>query len=302
MVDIATGPGTSLTLPSALQPKPSLPTAQSIEGVETHSSNLPDINQPGDIASSLELPQATTPITLPGTEPSTSATSTVPDINKIQQTLQESGSLLPEFSVQETAVPDNSPLAALQPERVRNGVVFTPPQPAAAPVTHLPDVYLANTAKPLTASQLKTDEKPNNIPIFFFLGLGLFAQILQGISQLFHYILVQYPRLEQMIASGTLSLTEMNTSSMKGLVLAGFIAVSIFLLVIVFAQNVFLRPLIFYLALIVLTMNVVIQNIYLQPHFASGNPFNFQATVLEIMNSQNPSFSDPIRTLNTYSK
>ena len=224
---------------------------------------------------------------LPGTEPPappiTEASTlppglqNLPDIAKMEADLGKSGILLPELQMSAQAnqpLPDNSPLAALQPAKLKNSSdAYTTPAQPVANVPRLNPIQLATpTAGIFTASLL-----PEGISFPWQLIVGglLFISALWGILQVAVFARTQYPALYQLVATNAMPISELNTAMGKAALVGGLATVNLcFILVVAFVGQTKQKLLLFIAAVILVVAGTIVQQRIAPPQLTSGSPLD----------------------------
>lgn len=204
----------------------------------------------------------------------------MPSIAQMMKDLEKSGCLLPELKVTQSQHVDTSPLAALQPNRLNNpsADISTPSSEQPKPI--LPEVQLASTGKPIIRKKAK---EPVELPLFVFTGVVCFIQAMQGVTQVIHFFLIEYPRYEQLVINGVMTTTDVNAAVVKGLIIAGLALVSFVTLFVLLAKRSTNHSPSFYFSVTLIVLNFYVQNIMVAGQFASGSPLVLPETIGEIL-------------------
>lgn len=204
----------------------------------------------------------------------------MPSIEQMMKDLEKSGCLLPELKVTQSQHVDTSPLAALQPNRLNNpsAEISTPSSEQPKPI--LPEVQLATTGKPVAQRQSK---QPVELPLFVFTGVVCFIQAIQGVTQVIHFFLIEYPRYEQLVITGTLTTTDVNTTVVKGLIIAGLALISFVTLFVLVAKRSTNHSPSLYFSVALIVLNFYVQNVMVAGQFASGSPLVLPEIIGEIL-------------------
>jgi hypothetical protein len=206
--------------------------------------------------------------------------SKMPNIEQMMKDLEKSGCLMPDLQVKVTHRSDNSPLAALQPDRLKDkGAYFEDPNAEPAkPI--LPEIQLATTsvARPKNAPTEK-----HELPMFVFIAIIGIIQVIQGAAQVAHFMLTRYPQYEQLIISTQLTTTEVNATVIKAAFI-GFIAfITFFTSLTLIIRRVKNHSVMLYVSVALIMLNFVVQNVMAGHEFVSGNPLSLPATLSEII-------------------
>ena len=246
---------------------------------------LPEIGPDPTTPSNTTIPA--TPIKTPAPNPvatppsATDILATIPPIAEMQLQLKGSGMLVPELRVESVPVTDTSPLAALQPDRLKEGPVSftTPPTGDGSP--KLPDFQFKNTTPQPVAEPVPGDQAPG-IPLYLFLGMALLVESVIGIIQLIHFIVVKYPRLEGMLVMGQILPTQVNVNVISAVGLGFLMILTLVLAITFFIQNAKVSTILLFSSIALLGLNILVQNRLLGETFSSGNPMAIPATIREI--------------------
>jgi hypothetical protein len=205
--------------------------------------------------------------------------SQMPDVKQMMKDLEKSGCLLPELHTQENGhgPTDHSPLAALQPQRIKDNGFFTDTDTEPAKPL-LPEVQLATTSQIVA----KKGGGGMEIPLFLFVGLLSWLQAAQGIAQLVHFSLLTYPTYEQRVIAGEFTTAGMNAAVMKGGILATFTSIAFFAGGTVLIKRTKNNSAFLYFTLATIILNFFIQNVLVTKEFVSGNPLALPTILSEI--------------------
>jgi hypothetical protein len=250
---------------------------QSGESGETELPSIPTVpppasDTPPSITPEVPVPQPEPPITQPeNTTPDprqgdvVALFSQMPDIFQMMKDLEKSGCLLPELQIKSTERVDTSPLAALQPQRLKDQRFFS--APSDQPQTpQLPDVKLTETGAVKHPAQFA------ELPMFVFVSLIAFIQSVQGFAQVAHFGLITYPQYEQMVISTQLTTTDVNATVIKALIIAGLAVFSILMGLILLVKRAKNHSILIYGVVALIVLNFFTQNMMARKEFASGNP------------------------------
>lgn len=267
---------TSATTPT---PSPS-PSADSTLAAEQPAAAI----TPPPNGTTTTPPPLTTASLTPSTPPisATELLARMPSIEEMMQDLEKSGCLLPDLAVQPVQATDHSPLANLQPGQQQP--FFSSPT-ASTKQKNLPDVQLTVTGKQKPAG------RPVEMPVYIFIAVIALLQSLMAIVVILHYTFVKYRELELMITAGIMSTEEVNTVSVKVAIvgLVGFISfISAVRLLLKKSGN---HSVPTYLAVCLIILNFVAQNVIGRNQFAAGNPLLLPETIAQILTAlQQPRF------------
>lgn len=251
---------------------------------------IPDISQ--EPPSIIPEPPAPPPIPPLITQPEQQASqvdsaetllSNMPNIEQMMKDLEKSGCLIPDLHIKTTQRTDTSPLAALQPDRLKDkGAYFEDPN--AEPVKPiLPEVQLATTsvARPKNAVTEK-----HELPIFVFVAVIGIIQSIQGATQVAHFMLVRYPQYEQLIISAQLTTTDVNTTVIKAAVIGLIAVITLCIALGLFVRRVKNHSAMLYVSVALIVINFFVQNFMAGQEFVSGSPLTLPATLSEIISSR----------------
>jgi hypothetical protein len=210
--------------------------------------------------------------------------SKIPDVGTMMKDLEKSGCLLPDLKVNKTLHVDTSPLAALQPNRLKDqgNYISTPGSDQPKPV--LPEVQLATTSVPEQKQHVRKDA--GELPLFVFTAIICLIQVVQGATQVAHFFLIRYPQYEKLVINGQLTTTDVNATVIKAVFIAAmvFISLPIFLAVILKrAKN---HSALLYISVVVIILNFCVQNIMAGSEFVSGSPLVLPSILSEIFSSR----------------
>lgn len=248
----------------------------------------PAANTPPSITPETPAPQPEPAITQPAnTTPDprqddvVALFSQMPPIAQMMKDLEKSGCLLPELQIKSTERVDTSPLAALQPQRLKDQRFFTSPtdQPQT-PV--LPDVKLTETGVNKHPAQL------SELPMFVFVSLISFIQSIQGFAQVAHFAVITYPKYEQMVINTQLTTTEVNATVIKALIIGGLAAFTLLMGVILLFKRAKNHSILLYAVVALVVMNFFTQNMMARKEFASGNPLVLPEIISEVISKSQP--------------
>ena len=206
--------------------------------------------------------------------------SNMPNIEQMMKDLEESDCLMPDLQVNSTHRIDNSPLAALQPDRLKDKVAYFEDPNTEPDKPILPELQLATSsiARPRSAPVEKQE-----LPMFVFVAIIGLIQAVQGTAQVAHFILVLYPQHEQLIVSTQLTTTELNTTVIKA-ALIGFIAfITMFTSLLLTVKRVKNTDPLLYVSVALIVINFFVQNIMASREFSSGSPLALPKTLSEII-------------------
>jgi len=257
------------------QNPPSLPREESTT-TEPPSITPPEPLQPA------EQP----PITLPQEQTDTfkhdaaSILSRMPDISQMMKDLEKSGCLLPELNVQPQEMADTSPLAALQPQRLKDkGTYFgSPSTKAAQPL--LAEIKLAHS------EAIHHEHESKEIPLFVFAALIGFLQSLQGIVQAIYFIKITYPSYERDIMIGLVNTTDVNTSVIKAIIICVLAVIGGIISLFILIKRARNSSFLLYFLIGMIILNFISQNILGGKEFISGNPLALPQMISEIISKQ----------------
>ncbi len=320
MVDPVVTPATSGAPSTPATPPAPGNTTQEIEGLASTAQNPPNVEisglstpsnsgqaapltlgstEPLTLGTSQPLaPQA--PLDLPGTEPSSTGpthdpNSSLPNITEMETTLAQTGTLLPEIEVKPTTTVklDVSPLAALQPEKIKES---GEPETQATQITAVdssPDqpafhhIQLGNTQQH-HFSQAAAINFPN-LPYWIFSAIILFIQAVTGISQFLHFVFIQYPPLDQMVLTLQMAESELNVYMVKIGVLSFVVITSLVFALVMFCHNKLRTNIVFIgISFALILINFFVQNSYVLPHLIPGNPFQIPQVIQDITTPTQP--------------
>jgi hypothetical protein len=249
------------------------------------SKSPPDAFEIGDKSTSETHPSPADTPAFPNIppEPKPAADLGLPDISEMETELNRNGVLLPDLYVKPVVKEQiQSPLAALQPGHLQGQEEITTP-PENPLHQHLNgEVQLANSG------EVKVPLKPNaghsiSIPFWVgFVGL-LLIELVQAIVQTWHFVVAIFPQLEKLVIMNHISQTEMNMYTYKALALGGSAVVTlIMILILIMGRKMKSKIILYVLSAALILANIYIQNVFVQPFFASGNPINLPQIIQEI--------------------
>lgn len=199
--------------------------------IETVASNTTNqraaMTLPDDIskAKSVVPKVDTSTITSPNDNQQPSANLGVPDVNQMEQSLQQGGMLLNEISVQNDNQKTNeTPLASLQPDNMLN--TKGGPQPINIPSTRekqlqnviLTSSYAENLAEKLGININSLERKSYKL-IKNTVAIALTIQGLFGIYKSIKFILVDYPALEVQLLAHQITKTQINSYATHAIIM-----------------------------------------------------------------------------------
>jgi len=203
----------------------------------------------------------------------------IPDMKQMMKDLEKSGCLLPELNVKATERVDTSPLAALQPQRLKDGGVFfsTPSNEPIKPI--LPEVQLATTS----AGQPKQRAEKGELPLFVLTAVIGLVQSIQGVAQATHFALIRYPLYKQQNATTQLTTTDANAAAIKAAAI-GLLAIitALISLMLIVRRTKNHSPLL-YVSVMFIILNFFAQNFLRGGDFVSGSPLELPSILSEII-------------------
>lgn len=205
----------------------------------------------------------------------------MPDIQQMMKDLEKSGCLLPELQIKSTRRIDSSPLAALQPQQLKDQSYFSSPTDEQ-PMKVLPEVQLASTRpidKPKVAQEL---------PVYVFVAMFGLVQSIQGLAMVLHFIFVRYPEYEQMIVANVISTSDADTAVVKAIIVGITAAIGFLFSLLLLIKRSKNKSVDIYIVISIVVINFIVQNILSQKVLASGNPLQLPDIVAEIMASRKP--------------
>jgi hypothetical protein len=218
------------------------------------------------------LPGNTTEVTpLTDTQPFVVTQHTFPSVEEMLAELDQSGILLPELETQAVKNLDTSPLAALQPTQLNPADTFfsTPLKPK---VTPLPGPSLGTSS----------DESLTFSRIIMSGGVMLAAsilavQVVQHLVQLLHFVMINYPQLQNEIMFHQASSSIINQYAVKAV---GLFALSIISLIgslfLLFNREHPALKWFLGVAVGAIILNFVTEQYLVKPQFHFANPAGFQ--------------------------
>ncbi len=148
------------------------------------------------------------------------AQSSIPSIDQMEQSLQQSGKLLNEVSTKTDQQADDSPLSALQPQNMLK--TEQGPQPMIIKSDHeqkLNEIQLATTHKAAGIDNIASTTKVQLLKYMkIIVAIALTIQGLYGIFHSIKFILVDYPALETQLLSHQITRTEVNNYATKAII------------------------------------------------------------------------------------
>jgi hypothetical protein len=210
----------------------------------------------------------------------------LPDVSQMQELLMQSGALLGDLNVKEIQKKDTSPLAALQPDRIRQtGEPTISPITAPSMEPHLNSIALAN------AGYGKVTQDGFQFPFFLLAAAVLFLQAVQGVFQLIHFILVKFPLFEHMLVMNQLLPNQINIYTVKAIILAGLVLLSTVIGSRILMRHQSISLPFWIIGISLIALNAFWQNMMTQPEFASGNPLQLPKIIQEIQAAKTSSAS-----------
>lgn len=259
---------------------PSIPTIPPTPTIPTVQANTPPSITPEPVVPLPEplitQPANTTPD--PRQETVLVLFNRMPDIYQMMKDLEKSGCLLPELQIKSTERLDTSPLAALQPQRLKDQRFFSAPtEQELNPL--LPEVRL-------TATGIEVAKHPaqfTELPMFFFVSLISLIQSIQGFAQVIHFAVITYPQYEQLVIATQLTTTQVNTTVIKAMIVGIFAFLGFVMGLILFFKKARNQSLLLYGVITLILFNFFAQNVMVRKEFASGNPLVLPEIVSQVI-------------------
>jgi len=205
----------------------------------------------------------------------------MPDVQQMMKDLEKSGCLLPELQIKSTRHIDSSPLAALQPQQLKDQSYFSSPTDEQ-PMKVLPEVQLAST-RPVDPRK-----NPPELPLYVFVAMFGLLQSIQGLTMVAHFIFVRYPEYEQMIVANVITTSDADTAVVKAIIVGIAAAIGFLFSLLLLIKRSKNRSVDIYIVISIVVINFLVQNILSQKVLASGNPLQLPDMVAEIMASRRP--------------